>query len=95
MLRVSWSRRQLARITYKFDWKAGARFPDKAHRSQYGFGGKVNEKTGEMGYGFASNLRDALPDASFTGFTGTPIEQTDASTRAVTTSGFDSGGLRF
>jgi type I restriction enzyme R subunit len=48
-----------------------------------------------MGYGFASNLRDALPDASFTGFTGTPIEQTDASTRAVTTSGFDSGGLRF
>jgi len=33
---------------------------DEAHRSQYGFGGKVNEKTGEMSYGFASNLRDAL-----------------------------------
>jgi type I restriction enzyme, R subunit len=56
---------------------------DEAHRSQYGFAGKVNAKTGEMSYGFASNLRDALPNASFIGFTGTPIEQTDANTRAV------------
>jgi type I restriction enzyme R subunit len=56
---------------------------DEAHRSQYGFGGKVNEQTGEMSYGFASNLRDALPNASFIGFTGTPIEKTDANTRAV------------
>jgi type I restriction enzyme R subunit len=56
---------------------------DEAHRSQYGFSGKVNEKTGEMSYGFASNLRDALPNASFIGFTGTPIEKTDANTRAV------------
>ena len=56
---------------------------DEAHRSQYGFGGKVNEKTGVMTYGFASNLRDALPNASFIGFTGTPIEQVDANTRAV------------
>lgn len=56
---------------------------DEAHRSQYGFGGKVNEKSGEMSYGFASNLRDALPNASFIGFTGTPIEKTDANTRAV------------
>ncbi len=56
---------------------------DEAHRSQYGFGGKVNEKTGDMSYGFASNLRDALPNASFIGFTGTPIEQVDANTRAV------------
>ena len=56
---------------------------DEAHRSQYGFGGKVNEKTGEMSYGFASNLREALPNASFIGFTGTPIEKTDANTRAV------------
>ncbi len=55
---------------------------DEAHRSQYGFGGRVNAK-GEMSYGFASNLRDALPNASFIGFTGTPIEQTDANTRAV------------
>ena len=55
---------------------------DEAHRSQYGFGGRVNEK-GEMSYGFASNLRDALPKASFIGFTGTPIEKTDANTRAV------------
>ena len=56
---------------------------DEAHRSQYGFGGKVNDKTGAMSYGFASNLRDALPNASFIGFTGTPIEKTDANTRAV------------
>jgi type I restriction enzyme, R subunit len=56
---------------------------DEAHRSQYGFGGKVNEKTGEMSYGFASNLRDGLPNASFIGFTGTPIENADANTRAV------------
>ncbi len=56
---------------------------DEAHRSQYGFGGRVNEKTGEMSYGFASNLRDALPNASFIGFTGTPVEKTDANTRAV------------
>jgi type I restriction enzyme R subunit len=56
---------------------------DESHRSQYGFGGKVNEKTGEMSYGFASNLRDALPNASFIGFTGTPIEKADANTRAV------------
>ena len=56
---------------------------DEAHRSQYGFGGKVNAQTGEMTYGFASNLRDALPHATFIGFTGTPIEQADANTRAV------------
>jgi type I restriction enzyme R subunit len=56
---------------------------DEAHRSQYGFHAKVNEKTGEVSYGFASNLRDALPSASYIGFTGTPIETTDASTRAV------------
>ena len=56
---------------------------DEAHRSQYGFGGKVNPKTGEMSYGFASNIRAAMPTASFIGFTGTPIEKTDANTRAV------------
>ena len=54
----------------------------EAHRSQYGFGGRVNEK-GEMPYGFTSNLRDALPNASFIGFTGTSIEKTDANTRTV------------
>ena len=36
-----------------------------------------------MSGGFASNLRDALPNASFIGFIGTPIEKTDANTRAV------------
>ncbi len=45
---------------------------DEAHRSQYDF---ID--------GFARHMRDALPHASFVGFTGTPIEKTDANTRAV------------
>ncbi|MFZ2955431.1 MAG: type I restriction endonuclease subunit R [Candidatus Ozemobacteraceae bacterium] len=45
---------------------------DEAHRSQYDF---ID--------GFARHMRDALPHASFIGFTGTPIEHTDANTRAV------------
>ncbi len=58
---------------------------DEAHRSQYGFGAKTREKNGEIftKYGFAKYLRDALPSASFIGFTGTPIEKEDASTPAV------------
>jgi type I restriction enzyme R subunit len=56
---------------------------DEAHRSQYGFGAKLNVKTGEISYGFASNLREALPQASFIGFTGTPIELVDANTRVI------------
>lgn len=56
---------------------------DEAHRSQYGFGGRVDPRTGELSYGFAANLRSAVPNASFIGFTGTPIEKTDANTRAV------------
>lgn len=58
---------------------------DEAHRSQYGFGAKTSEKNGEIitKYGFAKYLRDALPHASFIGFTGTPIEKEDASTPAV------------
>ena len=56
---------------------------DEAHRSQYGFRAKVGQKTGDISYGFAKYLRDALPNASFTGFTGTPIEQDDVNTPAV------------
>ena len=56
---------------------------DEAHRSQYGFRAKVAHKTGEISYGFAKYLRDALPNASFIGFTGTPIEKEDANTPAV------------
>lgn len=56
---------------------------DEAHRSQYGFKAKVEAKTGEISYGFAKYLRDALPNASFIGFTGTPIEKTDVNTPAV------------
>ena len=56
---------------------------DEAHRTQYGFKAKVDAKTGEISYGFAKYLRDALPNASFIGFTGTPIEATDVNTPAV------------
>ncbi len=56
---------------------------DEAHRSQYGFKAKVDAKTGEISYGFAKYMRDALPNASFIGFTGTPIEAGDVSTPAV------------
>ena len=56
---------------------------DEAHRSQYGFRAKVERKTGEISYGFAKYLRDALPNASFIGFTGTPIEKDDVNTPAI------------
>jgi len=55
---------------------------DEAHRSQYGFKARI-EKSGEMAYGYAKYLRDALPNASFIGFTGTPIEKDDVNTPAV------------
>jgi len=56
---------------------------DEAHRSQYGLKARLNTKTGKYSYGFAKHLRDALPTASFIGFTGTPIERDDRDTRAV------------
>ncbi len=56
---------------------------DEAHRSQYGFRARVEHRTGEISYGFAKYLRDALPNASFIGFTGTPIEKEDVNTPAV------------
>jgi len=58
---------------------------DEAHRSQYGFKAKILKKEDEalLTYGFAKYVRDALPNASFIGFTGTPIEKADRSTPAV------------
>jgi type I restriction enzyme R subunit len=56
---------------------------DEAHRSQYGFRATVARVTGAISYGFAKYLRDGLPNASFIGFTGTPIEKDDKSTPAV------------
>jgi type I restriction enzyme R subunit len=56
---------------------------DEAHRSQYGFKARVEQKTGDIAYGFAKYLRDALPNASFIGFTGTPVEKEDVNTPAV------------
>ena len=58
---------------------------DEAHRSQYGFEARVIKRDTEayIGYGFAKYVRDALPNASFIGFTGTPVESTDVSTKQV------------
>ena len=58
---------------------------DEAHRSQYGFKSKLVRQAdgGVLVPGFAQHMRDALPNASFIGFTGTPIELTDKNTRSV------------
>lgn len=64
---------------------------DEAHRTQYGFRAKTIDDKDETGnvigkktvYGFAKYMRDALPNATFLGFTGTPIENTDVNTPAV------------
>lgn len=64
---------------------------DEAHRSQYGFKAREVDIKDEQGnvtgkrtlYGFAKYIRDALPNATFVGFTGTPVELTDKNTPAV------------
>lgn len=64
---------------------------DEAHRTQYGFGARTIDEMDEDGnmvgqrvvYGFAKYLRDALPHATYLGFTGTPIESSDVNTPAV------------
>jgi type I restriction enzyme R subunit len=64
---------------------------DEAHRTQYGFKPKSIEVKDDNGnvvgqrlvYGFAKYMRDALPKATYLGFTGTPVESTDANTPAV------------
>jgi type I restriction enzyme R subunit len=64
---------------------------DEAHRTQYGFHAKTVDDRDEHGnvmgkktvYGFAKYLRDALPNATYLGFTGTPIEKSDVNTQAV------------
>lgn len=64
---------------------------DEAHRTQYGFKAKTIDAKDEEGnvvgkkivYGFAKYMRDALPNATYLGFTGTPIENTDVNTPAV------------
>jgi len=64
---------------------------DEAHRTQYGFKAKTVDEKDEQGkiigkkivYGFAKYTRDALPNATYIGFTGTPIEKEDRNTPAV------------
>ncbi|MGJ2184237.1 DEAD/DEAH box helicase family protein, partial [Salmonella enterica subsp. enterica serovar Paratyphi A] len=61
---------------------------DEAHRSQYGFDARlpITDCKGEstaVRYGYAQYLRDALPEATFVAFTGTPVSLVDRDTRAV------------
>ncbi|MHB8116087.1 MAG: type I restriction endonuclease subunit R [Acidithiobacillus ferrivorans] len=56
---------------------------DEAHRSQYGMKGRFDEKASKYVFGYAKHLRDALKNATFIGFTGTPIALEDKDTRAV------------
>ncbi|MBQ2226200.1 MAG: type I restriction endonuclease subunit R [Methanobrevibacter sp.] len=56
---------------------------DEAHRSQYGLEEKVDPETGEVKIGAARRIRNALPNATYIGFTGTPISKSDRSTREV------------
>jgi len=58
---------------------------DEAHRTQYGFEAKLKSKGESQTYqaGYAQHLRDALPNAAFVAFTGTPVSSTDRDTRAV------------
>ncbi|MGO1463039.1 MAG: type I restriction endonuclease subunit R [Marinobacter sp.] len=55
---------------------------DEAHRSQYGLKATL-KKDGSYKFGYARHMRDAVPNASFIGFTGTPIANEDKDTRAV------------
>jgi type I restriction enzyme R subunit len=58
---------------------------DEAHRTQYGFEATLKGKPGQEKYqvGYAQHLRDALPNATFVAFTGTPVSSEDRDTRAV------------
>lgn len=56
---------------------------DEAHRSQYGFEASLDREKGAWKYGVAKYMRDALPNATFIGFTGTPINLKDKSTVEV------------
>lgn len=56
---------------------------DEAHRSQYGSKGRLDTKTGKYVFGYAKHLHDALENATFLGFTGTPIALEDRDTREV------------
>lgn len=56
---------------------------DEAHRGQYGLAEKVDSKTGEIKVGTARIIRDCLPNATFIGFTGTPVSIKDRNTREV------------
>ncbi|WP_044312749.1 type I restriction endonuclease subunit R [Pseudomonas syringae] len=56
---------------------------DEAHRSQYGTKGRLDTKTGKYVFGYAKHLHDALKNATFLGFTGTPIALEDRDTREV------------
>jgi type I restriction enzyme, R subunit len=57
-------------------------FTDEAHRSQYGFSARI-DKDNKFKVGYAQHLRDAMPNATFVAFTGTPVAEADRDTRLV------------
>jgi type I restriction enzyme R subunit len=57
-------------------------FTDEAHRSQYGFSARI-DKDNKFKVGYAQHLRDAMPNATFIAFTGTPVAEADRDTRLV------------
>ncbi|MGF7000539.1 type I restriction endonuclease subunit R [Paraburkholderia sp. GAS32] len=77
---TSFSRRDTYLI--ETEWSGIA---DEAHRTQYGFEAQLKGKPGQEKYqvGYAQHLRDALPNATFVAFTGTPVSSEDRDTRAV------------
>lgn len=82
---------QVAKYEQLSDRKNIVVIADEAHRTQYGFKAKTIDDKDEHGsivgkktvYGFAKYMRDALPNATYLGFTGTPIESTDVNTKRV------------
>lgn len=56
---------------------------DEAHRSQYGLKARFDRKSNTYKVGYARHMREAMPNATFLGFTGTPVESADHDTRAV------------
>lgn len=57
-------------------------FTDEAHRTQYGFSARI-DKDNKFKVGYAQHLRDAMPNATFVAFTGTPVAEADRDTRLV------------
>ena len=58
-------------------------YSDEAHRGQYGLRETIDAETGKIKIGTARVIRNSLPNATYIGFTGTPISMKDRNTREV------------